>query len=106
MTGNFAILAFYSLFALVSTTIFHIEQALTLVLPTATEARELQVKQNMRRYNISVFCVCLVYFVFLLVVFFDPYDVEVQLVLGIDLFFRLVLFFIYSWVVARLYKRL
>ena len=108
ITGNVAIIVFYVLFALVSTTIFHIDQALTLVLPHKEdhEARLARVRRNMRCYNVSIISLCLVYFAFLIYVFFVPHDVGVRLVLGIDLFFRLLLFITYAWAVARLYRRL
>jgi|ERR1719469_710340 len=86
--------------------IYHIDQALTLVLPDVFKATHAGVKRNLRRYNMFVGFIVVLQFSVLCYIFFTPKEIPTRLVLMLDLIARLVMMIIYVATIIGLLNKL
>lgn len=86
ITADLSSAAFIGLYALISATIYHISQSLSLLIPNAERPVQVRdVQRNIRIYNICQFCIVLVYFGLFLWIFFTPNNISSSVVLSLDL---------------------
>lgn len=103
-TADLSDAAYIGLFALISSTIHHVSQSLTFLVPTKpgqTPITAETIKRKIKVYNIIQLSIFVVYISLFLIFFFDPWNdfEEASLVLGIYLGIRALLIVIYIFTV-------
>ena len=95
VTADISQTTFIGLFALVSATMYHIDQSLSLLLPNSDQMTAHKILGYIKIYNTCIFCLAIIYFLTFLFIFFY-YDILAWLVLSIDLGFRITFLIIYT----------
>lgn len=105
ITADFAQSAFITLFGLISSTIFHLNQSLTLVMPPIFKNTEAKAMKKICIYNSVIAVIVILYLAILVGIFLAP-DIKVEIVLLLDLIFRSTLLTIYICTVRQLFRTL
>ena len=100
-------MAFIGLFALLSATIYHISQTLTLlIVKNEVLLQEKIITRNIKVYNACMIATVLTYFALLLTIFFIRKDIQSQVVLSLNLGFHVLMILIYTLSVLGLFRNL
>lgn len=103
--GDISQISFLCMFALISSTMYHMDQSLTFLLPERHKQSSSRAKRNVKVYNWLHLVLVLLYLAAFLGIYFTKYDVKVTVALAVDMSFRCLLLTIYTFTVCSLHKK-